>query len=182
MRFLSKLILVLLALTGIPRPLQATGSWDVGPTPLDIMQKAGVPANVDAISEILVDAAREEQFRFWAALALGQLGDDGAIPVLLSSLSDQIVLVRLGAATALGYIPSEKSTQPLCKTALHDHDPAPRHGAVTSLSAVMTDATTQCLVRVAVNEQETTKVRLLSLNLLEQHVRLQTNGTGVAIF
>lgn len=161
----------MIAVLFVPQASHAAGLWDVLPTPLMRMQDAGVPTTVEAISNVLADATQEDEFRYWAAMALGQLGDERAIPWLISSLSDQKEIVRAGAASALHYLPSAEAVQPLCETALHDEDMAPRHNAVNALSSVMTNAATTCLVRVAAKVQETKKVRLQSLILLEQQTQ-----------
>lgn len=149
----------------------AASTWDVSPTPLDQMQEAGVSISVDAISKILADPKQDVQLRYWAAMALGQLADKSAIPALVASLSDSDPNDRIGAAGALMYLPDEGIVQVLCETAVHDGNSGPRHSATTSLSAITTDEATKCLVRVAGNEQETKKIRLQSLIILEQQIQ-----------
>ena len=103
------LIFLMIAVLFDPQASRAAGLWDVMPTPLMLMQDAGIPTTVEAISEVLADEAQKDEFRYWAAMALGQLGDDRAIPWLISSLSDQKEFVRAGAASALYYIPSAEA-------------------------------------------------------------------------
>lgn len=160
--------------------LAAAGSrWDVEPTPLMIMEDAGIATTVEAVSQTLSDTSQDEQLRYWAAMALGQLADEQAVPVLRKSLSDRSAVVRAGSASALGFIGSIAAIEPLCETALHDDNMVPRRNAVTSLYFLVTDDSTKCLVQVAGNETELRELRLASLSLLSQQLQERRGFEGL---
>lgn len=153
--------------------------FDVAPTPLDTMMKAGVRTDADAIAAVMLNTDHDVHLRWKAAHALGQLCDSDAIPDLLAALSDSEALVRGGAAEALRFMPDAQLVQPLCRTAMNDPDLGPRHGAVIALSAIKTTDATNCLVAVIVNEHEQVKVRLLATTLVSQQLEEREGLEGL---
>lgn len=152
-----------------------TQEWDVLPTPLHTMEEAGVDLDVDSIVAVMADSGQDPQLRWRAALALGQLGDESAIPALLSALADSEVVVRAGAAAALKYLPKDYLVSPLCQTATNDVDEAPRHNAVLAIGMIKSQEATDCLVAVTANERETVKVREFAAVVLEQQLEEREN-------
>jgi hypothetical protein len=73
-----------------------------------MLQQGGV------IGEGLSAAQKEEyDIRVAAALGLGYLGDQRAVPLLLAALQDQNWHVRLAAADALGFLEAREAVKPL---------------------------------------------------------------------
>jgi len=134
------------------------------------MGEAGIAATVGDISQVLADTKRDEQLRYWAAMALGQLEDDRAVPFLIQALTDNSATVRAGSAMALGFIGSVSATDSLCATAVSDDNMAPRRSAVTALYFLVNAESTKCLVRVAADEHELQEVRIASLSLLSEQL------------
>jgi HEAT repeat protein len=87
----------------------------------------------DRAVEPLADALLHDPFgsvRFEAAKALGEIGNDGAVPSLIAALGDRDYWVRGAAALALGKIRDQRSVIPLI-AALAD-----RHWDVRNCSAI----------------------------------------------
>ena len=144
--------------------------WDVLPTPLRTMEEAGVTLDVESISARMSDRDQDPWLRWRAALALGQLGAESAIPSLLRALVDPEVMVRAGAAAALKYLPRRDLASPLCKTAMYDVDEAPRHNAVLALGMIKSGEAISCLETVIADEEETAKIREFAAVVLGQHL------------
>ncbi len=70
---------------------------------------------------------------FYAAFALGALGDASATPLLIRGLSDKDKFVRSQAANALGRMRDTRAVVPLTHTVLHDPFVLARFGAAQSL-------------------------------------------------
>jgi len=171
MRILVVIVCVLaIQLWPVPSHSCCEMCWDVEPTPLDLMEEAGVRTELDSIAAVLSDPEQDVRLRWKAALALGQLCNDRATPMLLHALQDSEKFVRLGAAEALYFMPSPQLAKPLCRTAMTDPNTEPRHAAVRALSAIKSVEATDCLFAVVGNEQEKVPVRALATMLIRQQI------------
>jgi len=77
----------------------------------------------------------DDYVRWKAAEALGEMGDEAAVPALIEALSDEVSGVREFAARALGEISDSRSVEPLI-TALEDKSNFVRLEAVKALEMI----------------------------------------------
>ena len=74
--------------------------------------------------------------RFYAAWALGEIGDNRAVEPLLNSLHDEWIRVRWTAAESLGKINEKRSAEALIPVALRDNDRKVRQNAAEALETI----------------------------------------------
>lgn len=154
----------LLTVAPLHAALGAT-AWDIYPTPLDRMNKAGIETTVTAIVYVLENSS-DEELRYWSALALAQLEDRKAIPHLISTTDDASALARLGAAIALGHFRAPESTKALSTLAAQDPEHAARKAAVISLGKIRGNDAAVSLIQTAKNEEESKDIRYHAIAVL----------------
>ncbi len=77
--------------------------------------------------------SKDKNIRMHAAIALGRIGDDRAVPHLIDALNDKSPAVRRAAAIALGMIGNNAAVDALLKR-LNDEDVEVRKAALESLT------------------------------------------------
>ncbi|MDI9633292.1 MAG: HEAT repeat domain-containing protein [Methanolinea sp.] len=97
----------------------------------EALARIGAPA-VDALVGILHHP--DEDVRWKAAIALGEIGDERAIPPLIELLGDPDRFVQSRAAYALGEF--GRRATPLLRLALAQGNPRVRKGAITALREI----------------------------------------------
>jgi len=140
--------------------------WDILPTPLQVLQEAGIERDPQAIQAVLLDDQRDPELRLESALALAQLEHRESVPVLIQAIDEEIHEVRFGAITALIYMPSTEAVPKLCSVVHSSRDERSRRQAVTALSQTDSRLATQCIVDVAVNENESLRTRRSAVRVL----------------
>jgi HEAT repeat protein len=95
----------------------AQESYDVALSVTSALIKIGRPA-VDTLLRI-VRSSGEEEARRWACRALGAIGDERAVPVLVNALTDGAPNVRAAAAEAFERLPHDRAIDRL-RTLLRD--------------------------------------------------------------
>lgn len=90
-------------------------------------------ASVNPLIKALEDG--NWQVKWYAAEALGELGDKTAVSVLIKSLKDENSLVKKTAATSLGNIGDENAVEPL-KYLLNDADIEVSEAALSALNKI----------------------------------------------
>lgn len=141
-------------------------TWDVLPTPLDVMQEAGVARDRQSIQAALFDSDRDPELRFQSALALAQLEDRASVPVLIKAIDESEIRVRQGAMIALTYMPSIDAIPNLCSVVHSASDSDSHLYAIGALSQTESSFATQCIVDAATNENETIPTRRQALHAL----------------
>lgn len=140
--------------------------WDVLPTPLDVMEEAGIERDPQSIQAVLLDSERDPELRFKSALALAQLQDRESVAVLIKVIDDNEPRARQGAITALMFMPSIDAIPKLCSMVHSAWDGDTRRYAVNSLSQIDSSLATQCIVDAAANENESIQTRRAALHVL----------------
>jgi HEAT repeat protein len=97
----------------------ATETYDVALCVTSALMRIGPPA-VDPLRQIVRSSAAGEARR-WACRALGAIGDERAVPVLLHALGDESPDVRAAAAEAFERLPHERAIDRL-RALLRDVD------------------------------------------------------------
>jgi hypothetical protein len=88
---------------------------------------------VGATTAVVSD--HSEKVRVQAALVLGRVGDDRAVPFLIRALSDPSTLVRAMAAKSLGHI-ADGDSRPSLEVATRDPSPMVRRHAAAALQTL----------------------------------------------
>lgn len=83
------------------------------------------------------------------AYVLGRLGDQTAIPLLMSATKSNDARVRMEAAAALGTLKARDAVEVLCDRALHDDDHNVRAQAVVALGKIGDRKALPCLESAA---------------------------------
>lgn len=86
------------------------------------------------------------------AYALGWLGNESSVPVLLQALRSDEVRLRIEAAASLGRLGDAKAIPALCNAAAGDRDANVRGNAVVALGAFHGDEVQACLERALRDE------------------------------
>ena len=94
----------------------------------------------------LLRSEADPTIRFWAAVALGELGDPQALGPLGELLSDPKALPRRGAAVAMGRLGDRQGTPALAQ-ALGDSDPEVRKCAAEALGEIGDPSSTALLLQ-----------------------------------
>ena len=68
---------------------------------------------LESLAEVM--RAGNEELRYWAADALGKIGDPRAIPALVGALGDEYSAVRMSACVALGDLKARDAVAPLIR-------------------------------------------------------------------
>lgn len=162
-------VFILLATTVLSTNILANGTWDVLPTPVMMMDEAGIPLDPKEIAQVLSDVTQPPKLRYWAAMALAQLEAREYLPTIIQSLDDSVLLVQQGAMVALQHLPTDDAVQPLClKSSSHSNRDI-RYFATSVLFSVKTDAATKCIVRSATSVNEDYQTRWQALYHLWQN-------------
>jgi epoxyqueuosine reductase len=114
------------------RAFRSRGTERVLPSLLDLMKLSESGFRRRFRGTPLLRTGRERVLRS-AAVALGNLADPRAVPILQSALTDNAPLVRGHAAWALGCTGGEKAVQALQAALAHETDPAIRAELSTAL-------------------------------------------------
>jgi len=102
------------------------------------------------------------QVRAHCAEILGTIGERSAVEVLVQRLGDEVSVVRLQAAIALGKMASPDAVPGLARAAVDDPDLDVRFSAVVALGKIATTATVAALDHVASRTEEAIEVRDLA--------------------
>jgi len=86
-------------------------------------------------TDALIHLLPQPAHTYITARALADIGTDTTISLLIRLLSDSEQLMRLSAATALGFIRDERLIEPLTE-ALHDESSQVRQAAVIALESI----------------------------------------------
>lgn len=89
------------------------------------IRKIGGPRAVEALAAALLDAQQDVSVREAAAISLGDLETEQAVPPLVAALNDESWMVRAQAAQSLRrlrWIPTDQTQQILCAVALEEWD------------------------------------------------------------
>jgi len=165
--------LVILAPLSFCTAAIAASTWDVHPTPLDRMNTAGIGLSVAAVAEVLREG-QDSELRYWSALALAQLEDAAAIPILIQATDDADLNVRTGASIALGYFPTHESAQALRIIARRDPEFVTRKAAVISLGRIRNGDAALGLIEAANDENESEEIRYHAIYTLGEFADSET--------
>lgn len=106
----------------------------------------------------LKDLTEDSVVRFYAAEALGEIGDESAVEPLIAALLDEDEHVRWRAAGSLGLLGDERAVEPLI-AALQDEDAFVRKVAAGSLGDIGDERALGPLIDVLDNPDEARLVR-----------------------
>ena len=140
-------------------------------------QKSGLPA-VDA----LIGALRHEDddVRWKAAIALGEIGDPQAIEPLIALLCDEDRFVKSHAAHALGMI-GEPAVDPLIR-ALREGDGNLRWGAAIALGKIRDPRAIEPLIRALADKYENVRAESAIITCSNRKTCIRTPATVFKIF
>jgi len=155
--------LLLLGTLALATNSLANSKWDLLPTPLMMMDEAGIPPDPEEVAGVLADPTRPPKLRFWAAMALAQLEAHDYLPVIVQAMDDHVLLVQQGAMLALQHIPAEEAVPRLCMKSNSHGNRDTRRLATHALFAVITDRATKCIVASATNVNEDYQTRWQAL-------------------
>lgn len=118
-------------------------------------------------SKTLVEWLDEEypEFRMVAAAALGELGDEHAVPYLVEAFEDLDPRVRERAVRACGTIGDERAVDALADR-IEDNKPAVQRAAANALAAIGTERALEALIPAVRADDE--QVRLIAVSELSQ--------------
>ncbi len=117
---------------------------DIRPTPEEILSEKGIPLTFSHLIAALKNEGEEEATRFWAAVALGRMGNRSAVPALIETLESVSSRLRTGAALALGEL-RDPSALPNLRKALQDSSEGVRSTAVQTISQIGGDEAVSAL-------------------------------------
>jgi HEAT repeat protein len=111
----------------------------------------------EAAVPLLEEALKSEHARYWALLALAEMGPKAAPAAdgITAALADEKPEIRMQAAMALGAIGAEaRAAGPALVKALDDEQPSVRYGAAYALGKVGDRRAAQALQKSAASEDE----------------------------
>ncbi len=126
---------------------------------------------------LLEEALKSEKARYWALLALSELGPKAAAAVdgITTAITDEKPEVRMQAAMALGAIGADaKSSVPALTKALDDEQPSVRYGAAYALGRVADRRAAPALEKSAKSDDE-------MLSMISNWAIAQMNPNDAAI-
>lgn len=120
---------------GTPIAIPAQILTEETETAVDFLETRDVDISVPSLTDIVANPEEAGDVRYWAAVALGGLGDRSASAALLELLEHENPDLRYAAVISLGRLGVE-SAVPSLSEALNDRDAAVRSVAVQALSHV----------------------------------------------
>jgi len=143
--------------------------WDVGPTPLMVLEEAGIIPTAENVAKVLNDPSQPPKLRHWAAMALAQLEATEYLPDIIRALDDSVLIVQQGAIAALQFFQSDDAIAPLCLKSSSSMSWEIRFSATLTLFAQPGSASTQCIIRSATRIDEQYQMRWQALYHLSQN-------------
>lgn len=157
-------LLIAMAVATLTAYGYAASEWDVHPTPLETLENLGYQPTYETAMSILADPTQKAEVRATAALALAQLDNNQAVPLLAAATKDPQVDVRSNAAWALGVLPSADNTRILEDVLESDADSEPRTAALIALRRIGTIEAASAMLVAAFNEEESDSNRLAAIS------------------
>lgn len=108
---------------------------DFGGDAEDFLVEAGFRLDPGSLANVLLDERQNPEIRHWAAIALGQRGEEGAAKALETALESEHIDVRLGAVLGLGELGGAAALPGLTQ-ARQDSSGSVRAATMTALGKV----------------------------------------------